>query len=219
MMRRGVEAGADLREVRAFTKQRRCNCLCASVSRSRTRPCRTTAQPTLRRIRRRTRCGAACSASPWWKARTCHRPAMETFTSAFASGIRSTRARLIHFFEKTFQASLLSLSLSVCSECFSFQLFFPSRCLSVTHLHLGSLGHGRGSSLGWASLPLTSQCVADAGLHCLHLHTQHALFIYLYSLASPLMIVRCTCLVLSCHFFVKHSAFLSTCLFVKQSWF
>ena len=92
-----------------------------------------------------------------------------------------------------------------------------SRCLSVTHLHLGSLGHGRGSSLDWARLPLTSPCASGAGLHCLHLHTQHALFIYLYLLASPLMILWCTCLVLSCYFFVNLSAFLSACLFVGQS--
>ena len=92
-----------------------------------------------------------------------------------------------------------------------------SRCLSVTHLHLGSLGHGRGSSLDWARLPLTSPHASGAGLHCLHLHTQHVLFIYLYSLASPLMIPRCTCLVLLCYFFVNLPAFLSASLFVGQS--
>lgn len=93
----------------------------------------------------------------------------------------------------------------------------PSRCLLVTHLHLGSLGHGRGSSLDWARLPLTSPCASGAGLHCLHLHNQHALFIYLYLLASPLMILWCTCLVLLLYFFVNLSAFLSACLFVGQS--
>lgn len=92
-----------------------------------------------------------------------------------------------------------------------------SRCLSVTHLHLGSLGHGRGSSLDWARLPLTSPHASGAGLHCLHLHTQHVLFIYLYLLASPLMIPRCTCLVLLCYFFVNLPAFLSASLFVGQS--
>lgn len=129
-----------------------------------------------------------------------------------------------------------SYTLSSCSSVF-YCLFFilqvfllcpylllPSFFLSagacqqqVTHLHLGSLGHGRGSSLDWARLPLTSPLASAAGLHCLHLHTQHALFIYLYLLASPLMIPWCTCLVLSCHFFVNLSAFLSACLFVEQS--
>ena len=56
---------------------------------------------------------------------------------------------------------------NVCS--LYFKSFFPApisyfpaslsqRYLSVTHLHLGSLGHGRGSSLDWARLPLTSPC-------------------------------------------------------------
>lgn len=108
-----------------------------------------------------------------------------------------------------YTSSLSSLPLSLTSPLLSL-----SRCLSVTHLHLGSLGHGRGSSLDWASLPLTSPCASAAGLHCLHLHTQHALFVYLYLFASPLMILWRTCLVLSCHFFVNLSAFLPACLFV-----
>lgn len=87
----------------------------------------------------------------------------------------------------------------------------------MTHLHLGSLGHGRSSSLDWARLPLTSLYASGAGLHCLHLHTQHALLIYLYLLVSPLMIQWCTCLVLLRYFFVNLVAFLSACLFVGQS--
>lgn len=102
-----------------------------------------------------------------------------------------------------------------------FQSFFPvpisyfraslSQLVSVTHLHLGSLVHGRGSSLDWARLPLTSPCASGAGLHCLHLHTQHALFIYLYLLAPPLTILWCTCLVLL--FLCKPLRF-PLCLFV-----
>lgn len=86
----------------------------------------------------------------------------------------------------------------------------PSRCLSVTHLHLGSLGRGRSSSLNWARLPLTSPRASGAGLHCLHLHTQHALLIYLCSPAfPPLTILRRACLVLLCSFSVNLAAFLS----------
>lgn len=87
----------------------------------------------------------------------------------------------------------------------------PSRCLSGTHLHLGSLGHGRSSSLNWARLPLTSPSARGAGLHCLHLHTQHALLIYLCSPASspppPPDDSLCTCLVLLCYFFCKPPRF------------
>lgn len=160
--------------------------------------------------------------------------AMGTFTSAFALAIRSTRARLDFFFKSLSLFPLLLHSRFSCSSvflmsalytpslssqplCLTSPLLSLSRCLSVTHLHLGSLGHGRGSSLDWARLPLTFPCASGAGLHCLHLHTQHALFIYLYLLASPLMILWCTCLVLSCYFFVNLSAFLSACLFVGQS--
>lgn len=153
--------------------------------------------------------------------------------SAFASVIRSTRARL-DLFSRAFFPPYFYTPVFLMLLCLFkvFSLYFKSssqhlsltspllslsRCLSVTHLHLGSLGHGRGSSLDWASLPLTSPCASGAGLHCFHLHTQHALFIYLYLLASPPMILRCTCLVLSCYFFVNLSAFLSACLFVGQS--
>lgn len=111
------------------------------------------------------------------------------------------------------------------SRFFTLQVFYYvvlppllslSRCLSGAHLHLGSLGHGRGSSLDWARLPLTSLCAAGAGLHCLHLHTQHALFIYLYLLASLPTVLRRTCLVLSRHFFANLSAFFSAgCLLDK----
>lgn len=128
--------------------------------------------------------------------------AMGTFMSAFDLVIRSTRARLdliLKFLSLTSSIKVHFLLLichffPVCSlycrpffpSSFSFfPLLCLSRCLSVTHLHLGSLGHGRGSSLDWAWLPLTPPCASDAGLHCLHLHTQHALFIYLYLLASP----------------------------------
>lgn len=164
--------------------------------------------------------------SPWWRDWTCRSMATGTSTSAFDLVIRSTKARLDFIF---FLMSLLLLSSfplmsalytsSLPSQPLSLTSPLPclSRCLSVTHLHLGSLGHGRGSSLDWARLPLTSPYASGAGLHCSHLHTQHALFIYLYLLASPLMILRCTCLVLSCHFFVNLSAFLSACLFVGQS--
>lgn len=92
----------------------------------------------------------------------------------------------------------------------------------MTHLHLGSLGRGRGSSLDWARLPLTSRRAPGAGLHCLHLHTQHALFIYLRSLAPlsvsssphpppppPMMILCRTCLLLLLYFSVKSLALLS----------
>lgn len=140
-------------------------------------------------------------------------------------GLAFLKVFLFSHFSYTHFSHVLCL-FNVCS--LYFKSFFPapisyfprfshSRCLSVTHLHLGSLGHGRGSSLDWARLPLTFPCASGAGLHCLHLHTQHALFIYLYLLASPLMIPWCTCLVLSCHFFVNLSAFLSACLFVGQS--
>lgn len=172
-----------------------------------------------------------CSASPWWRAWTCRSTAMVTFMSAFALVFRSTRARL-DLFSKSLSllphCSLSCSSVSLMSALYTssvssqplsltFLLLSLSRCLSVTHLHLGSLGHSGGSSLDWARLPLTSPCASGAGLHCLHLHTQHALFIYLYLLASPLMILWCTCLVLSCHFFVNLSAFLPACLFVEQS--
>ena len=201
---------------------------------SRTRPRQPRGRVRCTRISRRTRCGPGCSVSPWWRDRTCRSMATGTFTSAFASVIRSTRARLDLCFKKSFSFPHFSYTLFPCSSVFLMSALYTSslssqplsltspllslsRCLSVTHLHLGSLGHGRGSSLDWARLPLTSPRALVAGLHCLHLHTQHALFIYLYLLASPLMILRCTCLVLSCHFFVNLSAFLSACLFVGQS--
>lgn len=92
----------------------------------------------------------------------------------------------------------------------------------MTHLHLGSLGRGRGSSLDWARLPLTSCRASGAGLHCLHLHTQHALFIYLYLLPPPPhptspslphrlppMILSRICLLLLLYFSVKPLALLS----------
>lgn len=83
----------------------------------------------------------------------------------FRLGDQKYKSKVGHFLK----VSLFSLTLSfphtalfynACSLYFiSFAYFpssLPSRCLSVTHLHLGSLGHGRGSSLDWARLPLTS---------------------------------------------------------------
>lgn len=107
----------------------------------------------------------------------------------FRLGDQKYKSKVGHFF-KSLSVSptfpfLMLFSFYICS--LYFKSFFPvpisyfraslSQLVSVTHLHLGSLVHGRGSSLDWARLPLTSPCASGAGLHCLHLHTQHALFI------------------------------------------
>lgn len=158
-------------------------------------------------------------------------------TSASALGIKNTKARLaffaffcccclyrLAFFLTTstppFPIAFLAFPVYFSSSCYLFtsQLLSPSRCPSVTHLHLGSLGHGRGSSLDQEGLPLASHCAAKCWASLLSF-TYPACPIRLTCICwpTPPMILRCTCLVLSCHFFVNHSAFLSACLFVEQS--
>lgn len=64
------------------------------LSRCRTKPRRTSGLEKCRRTSRRTGCGPGCSASPWWRDRTCPSTARATFMSASASAIRNTKARL-----------------------------------------------------------------------------------------------------------------------------
>lgn len=80
------------------------------------------------------------------------------FTSASDLVIRSTRARLVSTRHTASSHSLKTYFPSVTSSSPASRTPHSglSRCLSVTHLHLSSLGHGRGSSLDWAKLPLTS---------------------------------------------------------------
>lgn len=72
-------------------------CLCVSLSYSRTRPHHTRGLLKCIRILGRTRCGMGCLVSPWWRDKTCHSMARGTFMFVFALVIRSIKARLVIF--------------------------------------------------------------------------------------------------------------------------
>lgn len=91
---------------------------------SRTKPHRLSDPLRRTRISRRTRCGLELLVSPWWRDRTCRSTAMATSTSAFASAIRSIRARLDVFQKVFFFSHFSAVFVNVCSLYFG--SFFPA---------------------------------------------------------------------------------------------